>query len=120
MGLTRADKAQAREIATQAGAAMPRLPMPQACLDPGFLTCLEESLATPELLAQFDRLYGASLSSTRSPIALMVDKATGKLDDDVKAFAGFVHECIYLRISDEALGALRLTRMARPADGTVA
>ena len=37
----------------------------------------------------------------------MVDKATGKADDDIRAFVEFVHDCVYLHLPDEAIHALR-------------
>lgn len=105
------DKARALEMAVAAGRAMPRLPMPQAVLDPAFLACLDEAVATPELIEQFDRLKGTSLSGGRSPIEQMVDRATGKLAEDAAEFSAFVHDCVYLRLPDEVIGALRLSRM---------
>jgi hypothetical protein len=84
-----------------------RLPMPHAYIDPAFMRCLHEAIATPELMRSFDRLYGATLTSRSSPIERMVDKATGKSDDDMRAFIEFVHRCIYLTLPDDAIESLR-------------
>ena len=54
-----------------------RLPLPMAYADPAFKRCMEEAIQTPELIENFDRLYGATLVSRKSPIEAAVDKATG-------------------------------------------
>jgi hypothetical protein len=90
-----------------------RLPLPMAYADPAFMACLQEAIETPELIEQLDRLYGASLTAKRSPIEAMVDKATGKQEDDMRAFVGFVHDGIYLRLPDEAIHALRISAIRR-------
>jgi hypothetical protein len=73
-----------------------RLPLPGAYVDPAFLACLRVSIETPELAQNFDRLYGASL---------MFGKPSR---DDMQAFVQFVHNSIYLRLSDEAIESLRV------------
>jgi hypothetical protein len=88
-----------------------RLSLPAAHGDPAFQACLRESIETPELVAGFDRLYGANLVTRRAPIDAMIDKATGKQENDVRAFVAFVHDCIYLRLPSEAVHALRLANM---------
>jgi hypothetical protein len=90
--------------------------MPHAYADPAFSACMREAIGTPELVANFDRLYGASLTTPRSPIERMVDKATGKTEDDMRAFVEFVHDCIYLRLLDDALDALRVESLAPQPD----
>lgn len=71
-----------------------RLPLPAAYIDPAFRACLHDAIETPELVSNFDRLYGANLSR----------KAT---QGDMAAFTKFVHDGIYLRLPDEAIEALR-------------
>ena len=90
-----------------------RLELPAAYADPAFLRCLHEAIDTPELVENFDRLYGATLSTRTSPIERMVDEATGKRDDDMRAFVEFVHFSIYTRLPDEALESLRAGELAR-------
>ncbi|WP_322997158.1 hypothetical protein [Castellaniella sp.] len=85
----------------------PRLPLPAAHIDPAFIACLNEAINTPELIRQHDRLYGSTLMSRATPIERMVDKATGKTVDDMRAFVEFVHRCIYLTLDDAAIEALR-------------
>ncbi|WP_368640452.1 hypothetical protein ABRZ04_04355 [Castellaniella ginsengisoli] len=85
----------------------PRLPLPAAYIDPAFLACLSEAINTPELVRQHDRLYGSTLMSRATPIEQMVDRATGKTNDDMRAFVEFVHRCIYLTLPDEAIESLR-------------
>ncbi len=84
-----------------------RLALPAAYADSAFLRCLLEAIDTPELVSNFDRLYGATLTARTSPIARMVDEATGKREDDFRAFVEFVHYGIYLRLPDDAIEALR-------------
>lgn len=84
-----------------------RLPLPAAYADPAFLRCADEAIGTPELVENFNRLYGASLGARRSPLDAMVDKATGKQADDMRAFTRFIHDGIYLRLPDEAIHAFR-------------
>lgn len=71
-----------------------RLPLPQAYGDPAFHACLAEAIETPELVANFDRLYKATLSTKHT-------------DADMGAFVRFVHDGIYLRLPDEAIHSLR-------------
>lgn len=89
-----------------------RLSMPAAYCDPAFVACLHESIGIPELVAQFNRLYGATLGARATAIEQMVDKATGKADDDMRGFAKFVHDCVYTRLSDEAIHSLRAGALA--------
>ena len=86
-----------------------RFPLPMAYADPAFAKCLIEAGATSELVEQFDRLTGCKVGriGNGSPIERMVDKATGFQDDQMRQFAEFVHDCIYLRLPDEAIHALR-------------
>ena len=88
-----------------------RLHLPAAHGDPAFQACLRQSIDVPELVAQFDRLYGANLVTRQAPLASMIDQATGKQEDDVRWFVEFVHNAIYLRLPSEAIHALRLTNM---------
>ncbi len=92
-----------------------RLPLPLAYTDPAFMKCLDEASDTPELIEQFDRLYKCSLSGPRSAIERMVDKACGKDEDDMMKFVEFVHDCIYLRLPDEAIHSLRAKALTTAA-----
>lgn len=89
-----------------------RLPMPAAYCDPAFVVCLHGAIDIPELVAEFNRLYGATLGARTTAIEQMVDKATGKADDDMRGFAKFVHDCVYTRLSDEAIHSLRAGAIA--------
>lgn len=89
-----------------------RLPMPAAYCDPAFVVCLHGAIDIPELVAEFNRLYGATLGARATAIEQMVDKATGKAEDDMRAFAEFVHDCVYTRLSDEAIHSLRAGALA--------
>jgi hypothetical protein len=85
-----------------------RAPLPMAYDDPAFMACLHGAIGEPELVRQFDRLYGATLVSRKNWLETAIDKATGKQDDDMRAFIEFVHNCIYMRLPNEAIHALRL------------
>jgi hypothetical protein len=89
-----------------------RLPLPMAHADPAFVVCVRETIATPELMQQFDRLYGATLVSRKSTIERMIDVVTGKQHDDIRTFYEFVHNSIYMRLPDEAIHSLRATLYA--------
>jgi hypothetical protein len=84
-----------------------RAQLPGAYLDPAFMACVHQTVSTPELVEQFDRLYGADLSRRRTPIDQMVDAASGKKDSDIASFMRFVHDAVYMRVSDEIIIELR-------------
>ncbi len=85
-----------------------RFALPAAYTDPAFIACLDEAISTPELVVEFDRLYGADLRARRPPIIRMVDQATGKLADDMREFVHFVHQGVYLTLADDAILSLRV------------
>lgn len=89
-----------------------RLPMPAAYCDPAFSACLLGAIEEPELVSEFNRLYGATLGARATAIEQMVDKATGKADDDMRGFAKFVHDSVCTRLSDEAIHSLRAGALA--------
>ena len=72
-----------------------RLPLPAAYFDPAFIACMQEVIDTPEMVENFDRLYGCALSKGQHS------------DADFRAFTNFVHDGIYMRLPDEAIHSLR-------------
>lgn len=69
-----------------------------------FWGCVIECALNRELVANYDRLYGASMSRVvipRSAIEAMIDDATGFKRDELLKFAAFVHECVWTRLPDE-------------------
>ena len=62
-----------------------------------FLDCVRHAIATPDLVKEFDRLRGTDLSGRASPIAQMIDQATGKADHDVRLFLEFIWDVIFCR-----------------------
>ena len=60
-----------------------------------FHEVLMEAAGNKELVKEFDRLNGTNLSLKGTPIEIEIDKATGKLDDDMIKFINFVYEYIY-------------------------
>lgn len=60
-----------------------------------FQECVTTCAANPELIANFDRLAGTNLQRKGLPIEVAIDKATGKLDDDLRRFVQFVDEWIW-------------------------
>lgn len=74
-----------------------RFPLPMAYIDPAFRRCLDEAISEPEFVEHIDRLYGTSISKN----------ATAK---DMRAFAEHVHDVIYMRLADEAILGLRLSK----------
>ncbi len=95
-----------------------RFPLPMAYADPAFAICVTEAAGTAELVAHFDRLHGCSVGNLfkRSPIERMVDQATGFADDQMRQFVGFVHDCVYLRLPDEAIHSLRVQAGLKVSD----
>lgn len=72
-----------------------------------FVECVSTCAATPELVAEFNRLTGCNLgqSLNRKPIEVMVDEAagySGERDEDMAAFINFVWESIWQRLPAEA------------------
>lgn len=68
----------------------------KALLDPWFHVCLVSTAAETELVEQFDRLYGTTLVSRATSIERLVDRATGKTEDDMEKFVEFVYRYVYL------------------------
>lgn len=62
-----------------------------------FMQCLAVSAGCIELVHQFDRLYGSTITTRKSPIEKMVDDATGKTKDDMAQFCRFVWNCVFIR-----------------------
>lgn len=48
------------------------------------------------LVAEFDRLTGSNLGLNGTGLDLMIDHATGRIAHDCEAFAGFVHEFVWM------------------------
>lgn len=64
-----------------------------------FKECVMYCAGNKTLVSEFDRLRGTNLSLLGNPIELMVDEATGKLNDELELFCDFVYECIWTRIA---------------------
>jgi hypothetical protein len=56
------------------------------------IVVLEECLANKEMVAEFDRLHGTNVAQIGTQLDLAIDKATGRLEKDVKAFLDFSME----------------------------
>ena len=67
-----------------------------------FETCLRESLANPDLVAQFDRLYGTNLSLKGTALDLQIDISSGKLEKDLADFIEFVYDCVATRVKESS------------------
>jgi hypothetical protein len=79
-----------------------------------FYDCLLESIRTPELIKEFDRLQGSNIMKIfyekRKPIEIMIDEATGynkvleeKAHKEMHEFIKFVYECVWCRLSSEVI-----------------
>lgn len=64
-----------------------------------FDECVMQCLRTPGLLEGFCRLHGYEVP--KSSIDLMVDKATGRMEDLAKEFVVFVWNAVWLRLPRE-------------------
>ena len=60
-----------------------------------FAQCVEQCYNTPELVEQFDRLWGTNLSRKGSPIEVEIDYATGRTSKDMWQFIDFVRWYIW-------------------------
>lgn len=69
-----------------------------------FKECLLECSKNKSLIAEFDRLNGTNLSLKGSQLELMIDRATGRIDEDLHKFVEFVHEVVWLRLG-KSLGS---------------
>lgn len=63
--------------------------------DEFFLLCLREAASEPELVREFDRLWGTNLQRRGGGIELAIDHACGRSESDVRAFAEFVRDYVY-------------------------
>jgi hypothetical protein len=62
------------------------------------MRCLEEAVTTPELIRNFDRLYGYNLSRRGAPLELAIDDATGFTEAGIIEFMNFVWDFVFTRI----------------------
>ncbi len=69
---------------------------------------LRQALASPEFVAQFDRLSGTNLSQRGTAIEQMIDSTSGRLEADFKSFVAFVYDVLWDRAPDSLRDALRL------------
>ena len=74
-----------------------------------FRETLDMCAATPEFVAQFDRLTGHNLSEIgkRGPLDAMIDEATGRDREAILSFVVFVDEVVWSRLPFEARGTDR-------------
>lgn len=60
--------------------------------------CVIAAINEPELVREFDRLKGTNLSRCGSPLDLLIDESTGRLEHDFAEFVEFVRTAIYERV----------------------
>jgi hypothetical protein len=70
---------------TLANTPVHRFPLPMAFADPAFMRCIEEASSTPELITEFDRLYGCKVGRIGfgAPIEQLIDRVTGFQNDQI-------------------------------------
>ncbi|WP_207205554.1 hypothetical protein [Serratia sp. 1D1416] len=90
---------------TAAGGNLPHHIIIALAADPRFGQCIEESLKTPELVENFERLYDVRRPRMpASPMEAIVDKVTGYADSEWRkfftAFITFVYDAIYIRVCE--------------------
>lgn len=67
--------------------------------DVGWLSiCVRAAIASPELVAEFDRQHGTNLTMRGTGLDLQIDLACGRLEHDLQQFVAFVHETIATRV----------------------
>lgn len=60
--------------------------------------CIKEACTNKELLEQFDRLAGTSLTKKKAPIEKMIDEHTGLMKDEWFRFFNFIRDYVWLRL----------------------
>jgi hypothetical protein len=90
-----------------------RLKLPMAYSDPIFKRCLVDASRMSEFVENFDRLCGCNVGNLGkgTPIDRMIDEASGFNDDQLRKFAEFVHDTVYMRLPDKAINAMRLSNL---------
>lgn len=83
-----------------------RLPLPMAYADPAFDACIAMALDTPDLVAEFDRLYDADVMSGKPSHA------------EISIFTNFVHRCLYMAVSDECIHSMRMKAVSSAHSAT--
>jgi hypothetical protein len=71
---------------------------------------LLEASKNPEFVKEFDRLCGTNLSHKGTGLDLEIDKASGRLDSDLKLFVKFVYEHVWLRYDQEDFKKINLLK----------
>ena len=75
-----------------------------------FNECVLYCAENKELIENFDRLRGTNLSRRGSPIELMIDDSTGRLQHDLSLFCAFVFEFVWIRLPLTCLPDASFTR----------
>ena len=82
------------------------LPLPETATAGAVSPLLEPWLrlcaGNGELLANYDRLLGTNLAGRGTPIDRLIDEATGKLEEEVRAFFDWCRE-MFERLGWEAV-----------------
>ena len=73
-----------------------------------FESCVIAASENEDMVKNFDRLHGTNLELSGSLIDLLIDKATGRQNSDVRKFLDFVYDAIFMPIilsqGEDALG----------------
>jgi len=84
-----------------------------------FEECVQECLENEGFVREFDRVAGTHIGGEpRTPMAVLVDQATGyedlKKKTDLKKFVAFVYETVWIRLPE---GAKDPTQVVTPPPG---
>lgn len=60
-----------------------------------FEDCVTETLKHPDFLPQYDRLMGTTFSKVG--VGALIDRATGKFEQDARELFEFIHEYVWSR-----------------------
>ena len=63
-----------------------------------FIQCATAAIEMPEFVQAVDRLMGTYLTGKGTPLDLMIDKATNRMDHDLATFLQFVWDFVYTRV----------------------
>lgn len=100
------------------GNAAPEESIGPCMADPAFHGCVRTALDTPELVANFDRLYGFNLSRRGAPVDILVDDTTGRTEAGIRAFMVFVRDYVYTRLPADVLADIRARAIAFAAEAS--
>ena len=73
---------------------------------PGFLVALRQAAENPELLEEYDRLYGTNLRDRGAPLDIIANAEAGTIDQEMDVFVAFIRDHVWQCIAPDVREAL--------------